>query len=427
MAKTKKKPKQTPPAKPAITRNPKQPVPASWINVLDDYYCSLYHMDTGLREAATIAAATLLTTRIPGDPLWLYVVGPPSTGKTVIVDSLAADAEHCESVSKLTAKTLVSGWVDPNDPENDPSLFPRLKGRALLVKDFTAVMTMGSGVLEELYGLLRDCYDGKVRVPYGNGKIVEKNDVYFPLIAAVTDAIKGDNRSHLGERFLRCEVLGPGHDDDATIDAAMGSVVRDPAREAKLAALGQAISDYLKSVPVDLSQLPDLEPEVHVKVRNLSRVIGHIRAFVERDHSENRDMLYRPRAEGGARVAKQLKKLGIAIALLLQKKTVDDDVFHLIRKVGMDTVEGLLLETLKTLMRGECIWTTDNLRDRLRRKKTSLVRNLYDLEEVGVIERYAVANLKGSGRDSHAWRPTPDFKGLWLAAGLNPSRRRSVV
>ena len=52
----------------------------SWMDVLDAYD-DLYCMDVGLRESATIASAVLLSRKIPGDPLWMFLVGPPSSGK----------------------------------------------------------------------------------------------------------------------------------------------------------------------------------------------------------------------------------------------------------------------------------------------------------------------------------------------------------
>lgn len=395
----------------------------SWMDVLDAYD-DLYCMDVGLRESATIASAVLLSRKIPGDPLWMFLVGPPSSGKTVIVESFAADKEHCESLSKLTSTALVSGWKDPEDPDREVSIFPLLRDRALLVKDWTAVMSLGGGDQEALYGMLRDAYDGYVRVRYGHGKLVDITDVYFPLLAAVTDAIKGKNRSHLGERFLRCEILGPGHDTEAILDAALDSLVMTEGRKAKIASLGAKISQVQVDTRVDPNSLPSLEPDVREKLKALSLVIGFVRTVVDTDGDE---LTHRPRPEGGARVAKQLAKLGTSLALLLQKKTVDEDCYQLMKKVGLDTVNGLGLETVQAVMRPGVLWTTDSLRDELRLPKTSLSRRLYGLEQIGILRRHGVTNGKGGGRNSHVWKPHDDFQNLWKRAGLLPSKRRSVV
>lgn len=47
------------------------------------------------------ALATVAANRLPGDPVWTLLVGPPSSGKTEIVDSLRLLPETA-SVSTLT-------------------------------------------------------------------------------------------------------------------------------------------------------------------------------------------------------------------------------------------------------------------------------------------------------------------------------------
>lgn len=397
----------------------------SWNEVMNDFR-EVYYVDQDFEDAATLTAAVLLSAKIPGDPLWMFLVGPPSTSKTVIVDAFAFDKQHCESISKMTAKALVSGWREPGAESDDASVFPRLKNRTLLVKDWTAVLSMGGGVQEELYGILRDAYDGKVRVPYGNGKLNEYDDVYFSMVAAVTDVIRNDNRADLGERFLKVEVIGKDYDPMAVTLAAMGSIVKDANRVRKLQTLGVAIRSYLDSLYIDPNKLEYLSPEKNgeyrTKIAALALLIGHLRAVVGRVGDE---LQYRARPEGGARVAKQLCKIGLALTILLKKPQMDEEVYRLVKKTAMDTIRGYTVEICEKLSQHEGL-STDRLTLMLQLPKTTVVRKLRDLQELGVVYRGKAPNGKTAGRDSNVWFLNSGFLRLWANAGLLRSKKKKV-
>jgi len=59
------------------------------LSSLLDCYRRLLH----LPDVAPVLAVlgTVAANRLPGDPVWSLLVGPPSSGKTEIVDSLSPD------------------------------------------------------------------------------------------------------------------------------------------------------------------------------------------------------------------------------------------------------------------------------------------------------------------------------------------------
>lgn len=400
---------------------------AEWKQVIDDFR-EVYYVDQDFEDAATLTASVLLSAKIPGDPLWMFLVGPPSTSKTAIVDAFAFDKQHCESISKLTAKALVSGWKEPGNPDSDVSIFPLLKDRTLLIKDYTAVLSMGGGVQEELYGILRDAYDGKVRIPYGNGKLNEYEDVYFSLVAAVTDVIRNDNRADLGERFLKVEVIGKDYDPMAVTLAAMGSVVKDANRVRKLQTLGIAIRSYLDSIYIEPNRLEALSPEKHpiyrTKIAALALLIGHLRAVVGRVGDE---LQYRARPEGGPRVAKQLCKVALSLTLLLKKPQIDEEVYRLVKKAALDTIRGYTVEICNKLSQYPEGIATDRLTLMLQLPKTTVVRKLRDLQELNVVYRGKAPNGKAVGRDTNVWFLSSGFSRLWRDAGLSKMKKKAEV
>ena len=384
----------------------------NWSEVLTDFE-AVYHVDKTFRDAATIVAATVLAARVPGEPLWLFLVGPPSTSKTVLVESFGFDREQCEMISKLTATQLVSGWKVPGSDE-DVSIFPLLRSRTLLIADYTTILGMAGSVQEELYGMFREAYGGKVRIRYGNGKIVDVEDVYFSMVAAVTDVIRMDSRADLGERFLKLEVIGPEYDELAVTLAAMNGVVKDANRVRKLQVLGESIRSYLTSVNIQLNRLPVIQQEYENKIAYLALMVGHLRAVV---HKNKDDLELRARVEGGGRVGKQLKKLALCLCLLLRKSQMDDEVFRLVQKAAVDTVWGFRMEICRLLSKNPEGLTTDELVSKLQLFKTNVQRLLADMQMLRIVCR-TKASKDGPGRDAHLWAMTAKFGTIWNSAGL---------
>src|SRR5437762_13554396 len=105
--------------------------------------------------ALDVALATIATAGFPGDPLWVYVVGPPSSLKTEILGMMEG-LEQVEYLSGINPNSIVSGW----SKEEGNDLLPKLDRRTLVVKDFTTTLEMNRQMRDALFGVLRDCYDG---------------------------------------------------------------------------------------------------------------------------------------------------------------------------------------------------------------------------------------------------------------------------
>lgn len=393
----------------------------TWEQVLEDFR-AVYHVDRTFADVCTLVAACCVAARVPGDPLWMFLVGPPSTSKTAIVDAFSFDKEHCETLSKLTATQLVSGWKVPGSDE-DVSIFPRLRSRTLLIQDYTTIIAMPAAAQEDLYGMLREAYGGKVRIRYGNGKTIDQEDVYFSMVAAVTDVIRKDSKADLGERFLKVEVVGEDYDSMAVTLAAMNGVVKDAERVRKLQILGESIKSYLGSLYINPDQMPIVDDNFRFQIGSLSLVVGHLRAIVQRDEGE---IEFRPRAEGGGRVAKQLLKLALCLCILQKKTRMDDEVMRLVRKAAVDTIWGFSLELCQLMAKHSEGLTTDEITHRLQLPKTIVRRITEDLQKLNVLHRGKTPNAFATGRDSNSWQFTGSFGTLWHNAGLSAADRGKV-
>src|SRR5207249_11311663 len=143
-----------------------------------------------------VCLAAVATSRLDGDPLWAYVVGPPSSGKTEVLRAFDG-LESTYFLSSLTPNCLVSGLRDGRD------LLPELDGKTLIIKDFTMTLESHRENRDALFGALRDAYDGSYSKAFGSVGTIGF-DSHFNLIACVTSAIDGyyTVQSILGQRFL---------------------------------------------------------------------------------------------------------------------------------------------------------------------------------------------------------------------------------
>lgn len=115
-------------------------------------------------EAVDVLMATAIAIYLPGDPLWLYYVGPPGGTKTESLRALKGP--RVVSLSSLTPQTLISGYK--GDPEK-VDLLPKLDGKLLVIKDFTSILSKKPEDAAAIFADLREAYDGYLEKSFGSG------------------------------------------------------------------------------------------------------------------------------------------------------------------------------------------------------------------------------------------------------------------
>lgn len=380
------------------------PKRTSFNTVIKDYK-SHYHMDRHMTDGLAVMMATMLSIQLPGDPLWMFIVAPPGSGKTMLLSSLQLSPAAVFK-SSLTPKSLISGF---RSDEGDPSLIPRLTGKVLILKDYTEITSMGREVQEEIYGILRGAYDGHCEKTFGNGLTRSYHNCHFAMLAGVTDVIYGDDRASLGERFLKYQLVS-SQEIDATkhIIAAITGMAQQVEAE-----------DFLRRVAAsflnrDITQgkIPNPEPWLVNRVVALSQVISHLRATVPRI-GRNDELAYRPSPEVGTRIAKQLIKLGQCLAIIYGKTRIDKDCWQLMRRVALDTARGWNLDIFLVLAnhypkRVE----RDVIAAEARISHTTCLRRLDNLRLLGAVEHIPIPK-EGPGQPAYGWTLAKDLANLW--------------
>jgi predicted ArsR family transcriptional regulator len=395
---------------PMLGPDGKQLVPATLEEVISTFKEHIL-LTEDLELALVVSLAICMSNDIPGDPVWLYIVGPPGAGKTMILSALA-NTRRCIFRSSVTPHCLVSGWKD-GGPSGDPSLVPKLKGLTFVAKDFTEVLSLPTVAQEEIFSTLRGAYDGYVQKTFGNGVTREYMDCHFSMISGVTNAIHGNRQASLGERFLKLQVAKlEGTRAEDVIASAIASV----GIERKMEDATKLVVSRFLARKIDPTKLPEVPNAFVIRLTALVQLVAMLRAQVEREKYEKEVVVYRPTPENGTRLAKQLIKLGISVAAMLEKTVVDDEVYAIMERVAMDTAHGFNLEVIDAMMALGGVADRTAVVEKLGVTPSTIYRRFDDLALLGAIIARKKGGLVAVGRPSIEYTVNKRIQQLWMSA-----------
>ena len=389
-------------------------------------------MNQYLEDALAISLCVSYSIRLTGVSLWFYVVGPSGSGKTTIVECAAGDSNRFRAESKFTG--LHSGSRQLTDEGDDPSLITQIQGKTLFIKDWTTILTMPPTLKDNIYGELRDAYDGHSSVYYRTGRTSVADDINIGVIGCVTDAIRGENQTALGERFLQIEVVPPVSNIESfqfrnesrrlirqAIKNAIESVnTQEEDSKAsgldltEIKATTAGYLDYLYNQPIPSIEFPISSQNT---VLALAELVAICRSQVKR--GRDRSPLYRPRQEYGTRISAQLTKLAITLAIVLGRKSVDNAVLRIVAKVARDTAYGYAFDLVDYLSKngeGQTL-TMAKWLGMSPSHVRNVVADLMILQTVQTAEPVSNGSGRG-GKKTHVYKLTPSAESVLKAAKL---------
>lgn len=348
-------------------------------------------------DGIDVMLATLISQRLEGPPVWLFLVGPPGSTKTALLSSLGDMRADVYATSSVTPHALISG-ANFNNTKADPSLIPKLNGKTLVIKDFTAVMGQKDQEKEEIFSILRDAYDGQCGKFFGNG--VERTyESRFTVIAAVTPMIYdlGYRHAQLGERFLKFSMadnlIHP--DEYEIISRAIDNTDRETSMRKEFCDVVREFFDRtLKG-----TLLPVIPPDLKDRIIWLGKFGARMRGTVSRDSYRNDIITSRPTAEVGSRLGIQLAKLSRSIAMLHRREEVNEDDYNIVKKVMLDTVMQRTEDLLRALHLAHETGpkSTQELAKLTRYPVPTVLRLLQDLHVLDIVVRTGTSY-------KHRWR-----------------------
>jgi hypothetical protein len=350
-----------------------------------------------------------------GSPIWIVFVGPPSSGKTVKLESLdslkppkdkntgRALEPGVHIVGGINGPAALLSGVSMKDITRGATggLLREIGDRGIMVmKDFSSMLALNKDKLGEAVDGLRQTFDGRYDRPLGTdgGRRIEwKGKIGF--IAAATPALDQHHRSiaDLGERWMYYRYNTSDYYGETI--KALGQ--NDP--DAMMAEIRALVSGYFDQIGVKWD-----EPSRVLEGHELNRIFAQAafvctaRSTVPRNPYQHYEICDMPTKEGPPRLAQQLRQLYLG----LERAGVEEGKrWDLVGRVAWDSVKHSRSKIIEAV-KGCGVAGMEDIRRLTPLGKHTVENMLEDLSVHGILECVkGVANTGGEVVKS-GWRLT---------------------
>jgi hypothetical protein len=353
--------------------------------------------DTG---AVTITLGAVAANHLEGRPVWLLLVGPPSSGKTEILDSLLG-LPDMHPASVLTEAALLSGSPSREKTKDSTGgLLRKIDAFGyLIMKDFTSILAMHTEQRAAVLAALREIYDGAWTRHVGTdkGKTLSWTGkcAFLGGVTPVLDQHHGVIAG-MGERFLLSRM--PTLDAEKQARRSLRHLGQEREMRRVLRESVGRLFDRFTPTPLDLD---DAEAE---RLAALATLAAKCRSSVERD-SRTREIELVPDAELPARLAQTLARLSHGMQLI---GAPEEEAWRLTQKVALDSMPATRMRVLQILLADANARSTPSVATAMNYPTTTIRRTCEDLAAHGILSQ-----------TSHGlWEVSDTAHGLWDRASL---------
>jgi hypothetical protein len=348
-----------------------------------------------------------------GEQLWFKIIGPPSCGKTTVLEGLSINKQYV--FSKDSIRGFYQGWK--SEDGSDLSIAAMANRMTLATKDGDTLLK--SPNLSQILSEARGLYDRVGRTHYRNAVMNEYEGHRMTWLLAGTKSLREIDASELGTRFLDCVVMDDI--DDEFEDEVMWRAVNQEA-EAMMAesngdpdnhhpeALTRAMKmtggylSYLRENVVDLLSRVESPPEDRRTCAAYGKFTAYMRARPVRGVDDNE-----VDREFGARLGKQMARLAHVLAVTLNSPGLSGEPMRRVRKVALDTSRGKTLDLVYAIYEsGEEGRAAKSLCVEVGQGQADCRRMLRFLRRLGVIKSF-----KREGHSGEFWILSPMFTRLY--------------
>lgn len=320
-------------------------------------------------QAVEIILSVVAAHKIPGEMLWLRLIGSPGTGKTEILSSLSGQDGYCSRIESLTPSSIRRGFK-PGDKAQLPTMLERIKGKLVITKELAPLLTSNKELKVEVFGLLRSVHDGELVADYGSweGHLVQQT--HFDWILGSTRYVdrQAALEGLLGSRFIDLRWGSP-------IDRKK-AIAKARSNDGKLPEIRQEIAGAMSKVietadpdALDCSLLDD------TFLTDIADFVSTYRTVVERD-SRTKEVVEVPDPELGTRVGQAFSRIAKGLLMI----GITEYKPHL-QRLALDCILPLRASLIRGLMEG-CD-TEDTLADYMKVSQATAHYTKEDLRLLG--------------------------------------------
>lgn len=373
----------------------------------------------GIIRVALAGFSSILSVPSSGDQLWIMVVGPPSSFKSTMCELWSANRQYVLPKDTLTG--VFSGWQMGLEKDENLSLAGEMNNKTLVIKDADTVLQ--SPQCPQILSQLRALYDRAVRVQYKNKMSKNWEGLNATVILCGTATLYQLDAAEKGARFLTVDIQ-PQHDYDLEDEITMrkaheafrnmgvtagSGAAADTVEMADLKRLTAGYISYLRENATALiEQIKDPSGSSLEMCGKLAQFVSYMRSRPPKKQTEKveREMPYR--------LTSQLVRLALGMAVVLNKRTMDDEVMGHVRAIALNTAHGKVMTLCDHLYAegdvGSTAGTVSMHIASTSDEATELLRFLKRIKAVEIVPRPASFVVRGG---KLFWRLTPRVKALY--------------
>jgi Domain of unknown function (DUF3854) len=341
--------------------------------------------DKDLVPTRAVLAAYVANMCLPGDPVWVMLVGGSGAGKTERILPVTCMPRVVMASTVTGEAALLSATPKKDRADNATGGLLRQVGEhgMLVLKDFTSILSMSRDARSIVLAAMREIFDGRWDRPYGtDGGQTLTWQGRCGLLAGCTSAIDSAHSvlDKMGTRFVFVRL--PESALDQIGAAALDHMGKEKSMRAELAEATAGLLSHLPGRP------HEVDPAMKTALVSLACLASQARSPVQRDYKGDIDLVLD--AEAPTRIIKQLGQLWRACGMLGLGRA---DSWEVVRRAGLDSVPKLRGAVLRYLAADDGTPSTTQIGEAVDHPSRSVRRALEDLAAHGVVIRI----VKGKG------------------------------
>jgi len=328
-------------------------------------------------QGIRIILAITLAHYIPGEPLWVRIIGASRSGKTELLRAILSHESDATELEAMTPASIRGGLKDGK------KVLERLHGKLVITKDLATLVTMRKDARQEILGLLRSVKDGQLSSDFGNEIGHISQNAKFDWIIATTPIIEGSRQieSLLGERYVDLRWI-PGNREEMAFRAANNNpnltTIRSLIAE-QVRSLMDRAREMMTSGGIKLN-----ESETRY-VAKLADAVALCRSQLHKDNENH--LLAIPQPEIGTSLAQDLSRIALGLGLL----GIEDYQLY-IDRLAWDCIPSVRATIIRTIKSGHV--SAYDLLEYSRLPKSTLYFHLNDLKSLNIVSGNDVINYK---------------------------------